>query len=211
MKTFKEYYTIKEEEKLDEEMMNEEVTSIIISTLAFPSVFVMMAWASSVILTAYFRKMSGIIGKIIRNWRELFKEIHSIITKEVVEDTLNNLKNDPKVQQENSRSERNKRAFAEELKEVYNAIERKDFETAKEELKKTPKYVQNNPDVHKVIIKEVSRVLSEPPIYVSSPGNKTYQAIKKVINIQVAKAAAYATKITLEKNVKKGPAETEEE
>jgi hypothetical protein len=43
--------------------------------------------------------------------------------------------------------------------------------------------------------------LKEPPLYEVSPGNNAYKAVKKVINIRVAKAAAFAAKMAIQKKV----------
>lgn len=206
MSSFKEYYNDKEEIQLDEEMLNEDAITIVMSALALPSVIAVMAWAGSLLFTSYIKGLGFITGKVIRMWRQAFSDVRDFVTTENVNKAVKDAGRDPKAQDQLRKTERNKRAFATELKEVYNAIESKDFNKAKEEFAKTPKYIQNNPDVHKVIITELSRVLKEPPIYISSPGNETYQAIKKIINIRIAKAAAYATKLTMERNLKKSPA-----
>ncbi|MGV9141917.1 MAG: hypothetical protein ACOC1X_03165 [Promethearchaeota archaeon] len=211
MSSFKDYYNDIEEKKLDEEYLNEDPTSIVISVLAIPSAVALMGWVGSIFFVSYFRGLGKITSKIIDMWRNLFLDIRSYITKENVSRAVRDISKDPKAKEQLRKTEQNKRAFQEELKEVYPAIEKKDFNLAKEEFEKTPKYIQNNPDVHKVIISEVSRVLGEPPVYVTSPGNDTYKAIKKIINIRVAKAAAYATKIAMEKNLKNSAASQEQE
>jgi hypothetical protein len=202
MSSFKEFYNDKEEKQLDEEMLNEDAISIVMATLALPSVLAVMAWAGSLIFLSYAKGVSFIAGKVIRMWKKSFSDIKDFITPGNVNKVVKDISRDPKTQDQVRKTERNKRAFEAELREVYSAIEKKDFNEAKEEFSKSPKYIQNNPDVYKVIIAELSRVLKEPPIYVQSPGNETYQAIKKIINIRVAKAAAYATKMTMERNLK---------
>lgn len=200
--SFASFYNNKEEKQLDEEMLNEDAISIVMATLALPSVLAVMAWAGSLIFLSYAKGVSFIAGKVIRMWKKAFSDIKDFITPGNVNKVVKDISRDPKTQDQARKTERNKRAFEAELKEVYSAIEDHDFDKAKEEFGKSPKYIQNNPDVYKVIIAEISKALKEPPIYVQSPGNETYQAIKKIINIRVAKAAAYATKMTMERNLK---------
>lgn len=211
MNSFKDYYNDIEEDQLDEEMLNEEAVTIVMAILGIPSVIALIAWAGSVIFTSYIKGLGKVTGKVIQMWRNLFRDLRGYVTKDSVKETIDKVGKDPKARDQARKTERNKRAFNEELKNVYEAIENKDFNTAKDEFEKTPKFIQNNPDVYKVIIAEISRVLKEPPLYIKSPGNETYQAIKKVINIRVAKAAAYATKITLERSLKSGSVEKENE
>ena len=205
MNSFKEFYNDKEEKQLDEELLNEDAVTIVMATLALPSIVAVMAWGGSLLFTSYLKGLGFITGKVIRMWQKAFSDIRSFVNTENVNKVVRDVARDPKTQDQVRKAERNKRAFASELKEVYDAIEKKDFSAAKEEFDKTAKFIQNNPDVHKVIISEISRVLKEPPIYIASPGNDTYQAIKKIINIRVAKASAYATKLTMERNLKKSP------
>lgn len=210
MNSFKEFYNLKEEEQIDEEMLNEEAISIVMTTLALPSVIAVMAWAGSLIFLSYAKGLSFMAGKVIRMWKQAFSDIRDYITSENVGKAVKDISRDPKTQDQVRKTEKNKRAFNEELKEVYSAIENKNFDKAKEEFSKSPRFIQNNPDVYKVIIAEISKVLKEPPIYINSPGNDTYQAIKKIINIRVAKAAAYATKMTMERNLRNSSADTTE-
>ena len=211
MSSFKDFYNDKEEQQLDEELLNEDAVTIVMATLALPSVVAVMAWGGSLLFTSYLKGLGFITGKVIRMWQRAFSDIKDFVNTENVSKAVKDASRDPKSQDQVRKAERNKRAFSNELKEVYAAIETKDFLRAKEEFDKTAKFIQNNPDVHKVIISEISGALKEPPIYIASPGNDTYQAIKKVINIRVAKAAAYATKLTMERNLKKSPMNDVEE
>lgn len=200
--SFSDYYGTKEDLQLDEEMLKEDAATVVMAVLAFPSIVALLAWVGSILFTSYFRGLGKITGRVVSMWRSLFSDMKDYITRDNVQKAVKDLAQDPKSKDQVRKTDKNKRAFESELRKVYEAIESKDFELAKEEFNKAPKYIQNNPDVHKVIISEISRVLKEPPIYVSSPGNETYRAIKKVINIRVAKAAAYATKIAMGKNLK---------
>lgn len=208
MNSFKEFYNLKEEEISDEEMLNEDAITIVMTSLALTSVVAVMAWAGSLIFLSYAKGIGFLAGSVIRMWQKAFNDIKDYITPDTVGKAVKDISRDAKTQDQVAKINKNKRAFSNELKEVYLAIEELDFDKAKEEFSKTPKYIQNNPDVYKIIIAETSKALKEPPIYVTSPGNETYQAIKKIINIRVAKAAAYATKLTMEKNLRNSAIET---
>lgn len=207
MHSFKDFYEAKEEQELDEEILNEDAVTIVMTVFALPSIIALFAWAGSLIFVSYLKGLGFVTGKVVRMWKQVFSDISGYINTDTLNSSVRQISRDSKTQQKVQENQRNKRAFENEMREVYSAIEIKDFETAKNEFSKAARFIQNNPDVHKVIIYEISKVLKEPPIYVSSPGNPTYQAIKKVINIRVAKAAAYATKITMERNLKKGSPE----
>jgi hypothetical protein len=210
MNSFKDFYNDKEEQKLDEEILNEDVVTIVMAVFAIPSIIALFAWAGSLIFVSYLKGIGFVTGKIIKLWKQAFSDISGYINTDTVNSAIREISRDPKTQDKVQETKRNKRAFENEMREVYSAIEAKNFDLAKKEFEKTARFIQNNPDVHKVIIYEISRVLKEPPIYVNSPGNPTYQAIKKVINIRVAKAASYATKITMERNLKRSPIEKDE-
>ena len=199
----KEIYNKKEEKKLDEEFLTEDAVTIVLAILGLPSVIALLAWGGSLLLVSYLKALASVSNKIAKMWKDLFKGMR--IKEEDVERTITSLSSETVVNQQKSEDQKNKRAFSSELKDVYSAIEFQDFDLAKEEFNKTPKFVQNNPDVHRVIISEITKVLKEPPMYIQSPGNKTYQAIKKVINIRVAKAAAYATRMVISKKIKESP------
>ena len=204
MNSFKDFYEAKEEQELDEEILNEDAAVIVMTVFALPSIIALFAWAGSLIFVSYLKGLGFVTGKIVRMWKQVFSDISVYINTDTLNSSIREISRDDKTQQKVQENQRNRRAFENEMREVYSAIESKDFNTAKKEFEKTARFIQNNPDVHKVIIYEISKVLKEPPIYITSPGNDTYQAIKKVINIRVAKAAAYATKITMERSLKKG-------
>jgi len=202
MRSFQEYISEQEEIALSEELLSEDAAAIVAGILAIPTIAALGAWGASIAAGAYYKFLSSTVDKTVKIWKKIFSDFKSRITKERVAENIRDMAHDPKVRKQMQETEKNKRIYEDELKEVYSAIDSKDFEGAKKAFNQVPKELQNNPDVYKVIIAEVSRVLKEPPLYVSSPGNKTYQAIKKIINIRVARAAAMATKMAIEKNLR---------
>lgn len=199
MKDFKEYISEQDEKQLDEELLLEDPATVVATILALPTLLAVGAWGASLVATGYYRFLSGIVEKTAEMWRKLFKDVKGKITKDRVAENIREMARDPKAREQARQMKEYKREFEEELGEVYKAIEEKNFDDAKQAFNALDKNLRNNPDVHKVIIHEVSRVMREPPLYISSPGNKTYQAIKKIINIRVARAAAMASKMAIEK------------
>lgn len=202
MKSFSDYISEKDEEKFDEtETLNEEVATIIMAVFGLPTIAALIAWGASIVLTSYGSFLGKITGKIIRIWRDAFKNVKGSINSARIQTNLKEMSRDTRVKRAKEETEKDKRIFSDELSNVYAAIESKDFSKAKESFSSVPKDIQNNPDVHRVLISEISKSLQEPPLYVSSPGNKTYQAIKKIMNIRIARAAALATKMSIEKEL----------
>lgn len=201
MESLQEYISLKEEKQLDEELLTEDVATVIMGILAVPSVVALTAWGASWVATSYVSALTKITNSITRMWKKMFSNLKGI-DQESIKKNVKEMARDPRTRKVLKQTEEKKRAFEDELKEVFSAIESKDFVEAKRSFNAVAKDIQNNPDVHKVIISEISRVLNEPPLYVTSPGNKTYKAIKQVINIRVARAAALATKMAIEKELK---------
>jgi len=199
MKDFKEYISEQDEKELDEELLLEDPATVIITILALPTLVALGAWGASVVAAGYYRVMSGIIDRIVTTWRRVFSDAKGKIDKNRVKANVRQMALNPKAREQARQMKEDKRKFEEELGNVYSAIEDRDFNAAKAEFDKVDKNIRNNPDAHKVIIVEITKALKEPPLYVTSPGNKTYQAIKRVINIRVARAAAMASKMAIEK------------
>lgn len=199
MRDFKEFIEEQDDKQLDEELLLEDPATVVAAILALPTIIAVGAWGASVVATGYYRFLSGIVDKTTAMWRKLFKDVKGKITEKRVADNIKQMARDPKAREQARQMKEDKRKFEDELGEVYSAIESKSFDEAKQAFNSADKNIKNNPDVHKVIIAEISKVMKEPPLYVSSPGNKTYQAIKKVLNIRVARAAAMASKMAIEK------------
>ena len=131
----------------------------------------------------------------LRNIWKLFKEG---LTDQEFEERIDDISNSPEVKKQMDKIKKVEDKFSKELAEVYYSIEKKDWKSASENFNSLSSSLRNNPDVVSVIINKISEVNGEPPLYTNSPGNSTYQAIKKIINIRTARAAAEATKKALE-------------
>jgi len=201
---------VEEKEVTNGESLNEEALSIVLVVLGIPSVIALVAWAASLFILSYVRGLGGLTSKVIKAWRDIFAEVKKVFTTEDVEKVTQKIMKSPLALDKEKESERYKRAFEKELKNVFEAIEKKDVMLASIEFSKTPKNIQNNPDVYKVIISELSKHLKEPPIKVGTQGNDTYMAIKRIINIRVANAAVWATKLAMKKSLEKEKNEDED-
>ena len=210
MKGFKEYVNEKEEKDYSDRL-DEGVAEVVGTALGLGAAGLILAFGGTLI--AYGGATA--VSKIVGIWRKIKGKIDVIrgVKKEDVADAIKDIKQDAKVKIEKEKLERNRREFEDELSEVYSAIDKNDPRLAKEAFGRLQKSFADNPDVHRTIIAEVTKKLSEPPLYINSPGNKTYQFIKKVISIRTARAAADATKMALDKKLEKSsePEEDEEE
>lgn len=197
MKNFKEYIVEHEEKKwLDE--LNEDILTAAIKTLGVTSIVALAAWGGSLLLV----KSVKLVDKVIDNLKRTIKTIRSFGKKDV-ESIINKIKQDPNVKRQKDKTETAINKFEDDLYQIYTKIENKNWSAARNEFLNLPKDIRNNPDVRKIIITKTTKELKEPPLYVTSPGNKTYQAIKKIIDISTARAAATATRMALDKNLNK--------
>jgi hypothetical protein len=193
MESFKEFL-LNEEEKKIEKQINEGAAEFIGSALGYGAVGMAAAFGGSLLAYAGVKGVKGLVNL----WKKIIKTAKSIKSGEEV---VKEVRTDAKVKKVKDEIEQKAGRWDEELKNIYIAIAAKDFEKAKEEFQELDKSIQNNLDVQKAIIAAIVKELKMPPIYIQSPGNKSYQAIKKIINIRVARAAAEATKMAMEQNL----------
>lgn len=195
MNNLKEYLTEKDERELEDEI-NEDVATFVGSALGYTIAGTAAAFGATLLALGGVTAVKGIVNL----WRRIFKKAKSIKNPNKI---IREIKVDPKINKIKKEVEERSRKYSDVLKDVYGFIEDKEFNQAKEAFSKIPTTTQNNPDVQKAIMTEITRVMKLPPLYVISPGNKTYQAIKKVLNIRVARAAAKATEIAFENTIGK--------
>lgn len=201
MKTFYDYLEEKEEEAFEKELLTEDASTVVAAALGLPVLTAVAVWGASIILISYFGLLNKLITSIVRMWRKMFKDTRIVFDRNKVEETIRKMNSDSRVAEFKKEMEKDRRIFKEELGIIYAAIEKKDIDEAAKLFNELSKDLKNNPDIHRVIISELAKTFNEPPLYVTSPGNKTYQAIKKIINIRVARASAMATKLAIEKRL----------
>jgi hypothetical protein len=196
MKDFKDYL-IEEEEKQIELELKEDVPQTVANILGFATGGIAIAFGASLLTLGGLTAIKGL--KFL--WQKIKKTAKDILKPKEI---ITKAKTDPQVKKIKEEIKETKKKFEDELKHVYIAIGQKDFDTASEEYNNLSSTFQNNPDVIKSIVAEITRVIEQPPIYIQSPGNQTYQAIKKVLNIRIARAAAMATEMAIKSSSTEG-------
>lgn len=88
--------------------------------------------------------------------------------------------------------------IADNLTDVFMAIEKRDYKTALEEYKASGVY--GTSDAVRAISLAVTEEFGEPPLYYISPGNRTYQFLKRIIGPSQAKAVSDSVLFALNKN-----------
>jgi hypothetical protein len=190
MTEFREFFEEKENQNFDKEMLEEGVLSVIFTLLGYGIVGGVLAFGGTLLIMggkAYVMKMGDL-------WRKIIGKTGKKVDPQTV---MQAIETNGQVKAEKVKLEEKHRTYEEQLKEVYDGIDKRDFEEAKQAYYRLPRTLQSNPDVHKAIITEITKALKEPPLYIKSPGNPTYQAIKRVLNIRVARAAAQAVEMAL--------------
>lgn len=87
---------------------------------------------------------------------------------------------------------------AKKLFDVLEAIKRRNYEAALEAYKASGVY--ETAEAVKVISLAVAEEFKEPPLYYISPGNESYQFLKRIIGPRMAKAVSDSVLYALNKN-----------
>ena len=195
---FSEYYNIQEDIN---NVLNEDAVAVAVGILGVLVAANLAAYGLNLLFYAQaitFKKISLLFKKTKKEFKSAFSNQEKIDIQQITRD--------PRVVKQRRELEKVNNKFEDELKDLYEEVMEKDFENAKAEFKALDPSIKNNLEVQRAIIAKITDVLKEPPLYVRSPGNKTYQAIKKVINIRVAQASAKAVERALYK-LKEGKGE----
>ncbi len=186
MQTFNEYY----EDKEHEQPLNEDVfTMTITSVLGIPLALGIL-WGATWVTKKYIAFSRKLILGIISN----IKGVRGLVKKErvpveqKVEKTIRKIEAAPEARKALSTIEDVQDKYYNELKELYKAIEDKDIDKAEELHAELTVNMQENPEVKVAIINTILQTYEEPPMYVSSPGNETYQVIKRLLGQKVARS-----------------------
>lgn len=187
MKSFSEFY---EDKEYYEQPLTEDVLSTIITgALGIPLVLA-VGWSASWVTRKYVefsRKLFIALMNNLKAVRDLFQE-DKVKAKEKVEKTIKNIEKAPEVKKASREIERIHTKYSKELEQIYNAIEDKQIDKARELFLDMSENVQENPEVKVAIVQQILETYEEPPIYIVSPGNDTFQAIKKILGQKVARA-----------------------
>jgi hypothetical protein len=184
MKSFKDYHN-----ELEEENINENVATGVFKVLGFGAAGLAGAWVVSLMVLG--------VAKTGRSIIENLKKSYTTLTNKDVEalkSAFNKEKKSSAVKEQIEEISKKKRKFEDLLGTTYDYIENKDFESAHKEYMKLTNAQRAMPELNQSIIEACTKACGEPPIYVKTPGNITYQKIKTVTgNIRIARAAALAT------------------
>lgn len=91
-----------------------------------------------------------------------------------------------------------KSEIAEKLSNVLAAISRRDYEEALSEYRASGEF--GNDDAIRIIALAVTEEFGEPPLYYISPGNGSFQFLKRIVGPRTAKAVADSVMYALNKN-----------
>lgn len=194
---FRDFLNDKEERQVEKEI-NEDAVTLIGSLLGYGTLMFILAFGGTLVVAGGVKAVSF----LRKWWSKIIKEVKGEKIKDP-QKMSKDMRLDPMIRQEQGKIENIDKKYEEDLKKVNIAIMNKDWKQAKEEFDELDARLKNLPDVRKVIITEVVKSTKEPPLYVQSPGNISYRAIKTILSIRIARAAAEATKMSIEKNLTK--------
>jgi hypothetical protein len=195
MKNFKDY--IEEKEDMEDDVLNEDGNAGLQAAaiiLGIPTIGLLAAFGGTLMVYAY----SKGINKLADIWRKIISNFKDFKGKKATE-MIAQVKRDPLVKHEINKGIENKREYADVLKDVYECLDKKDFITLREKYQALTPAFKNLPAVKQIIINELTKSMSKPPIWPPTPGNKTYKAIRNVLGLQEAKAAARAVSYSASK------------
>lgn len=176
MKTFTEYV----EEQETNEMLEEGIFNIIGKILGIGTASVASAWIAALIL----KGGVGAVNSVANTFGKKGVEFKSIFKK--------NIKNSPAVKEQVYKIEKEEDKYADDLKDIYSDMDKKDYKSAGEKFHALPIDKQNSTEIRKLLIGKITKnegiVISGNP----TPGTSSFQAIRSVMDLASAKAAAAA-------------------
>lgn len=184
MKTFKDF--IEEQEEKDFNTLNEDAAQVIGTVLGIATTGLLAAYGGSLIVLGAAKSVKGL--------QYIWDKIKETMKGETPKGFLFKIRKNKLVNQEVVKAEENKKEYSDVLKEVYVAIEEKDFVKTKEKFAALSPQYRNMPEIKQIMINEITKSLKEPPLWPPSPGNSTYKAIRNVLGLAEAKAAAMAVR-----------------
>lgn len=212
MKKFSEYIFENEEKQLDESVgailgslgigVGGVITGSVLAGLA--------VYGAVLIVYGYTKAQSKIIIAITKLWRSLKSVISG--TKDFVNNkegdvrgdvrgAIRDAQRDPKVVRAIDKMDIVKQKYSEELNDVFESLNQKKWKEAKDKLAKKHDDVKNNPIVRSIIIAEIVKITGEPVMFVASPGNESFRAVKDFFDLKTAKMASDATIEFLKKSL----------
>lgn len=185
-KTITDLYKEKEEQELEEGFLAGVQAAA--TVLGYSALTGLTAFGGAMLVAAAVR---GKIGSKIKNF---FKKISG---KDIdFKKGANKLKTKSGVK--STYDEYKSSEMAKKLSDVINAIERKDYEDAIHEFKSSG--LTGNTEAIRIISLSVTEAFGEPPLYYISPGNDSYQFLKRIVGPRTAKAVSDSVIYALNKN-----------
>ena len=189
MKSFREYYEDKEHERLDEDLS----TAVITGLFGIPATLV-LGYGASWLTYRYARMTKNLVIRLVKTWKNFKSLFQKDDAEEKIDKTLETISKSAEVQKAVREVDKLKEKYAGPLESVYEAIEKKNSDSAENMFKRLEEKYQNNPEVRTALVDKILESYNQPPIYIASPGNETYQAIKKILGQKTARAVEELTK-----------------
>lgn len=185
-KTITDLYKEKEEQELKEGFLAGVQTAA--TVLGYSALSGITAFGGAMLVAAAVR---GKAGSKIKNF------FRKIAGKDIdMKKGANKLKNKSGVK--SAFDEYKSSSVSRELGEVLNAIRRKDYEDATREYKASG--LVGDPEAIRIMSLAVTEAFEEPPLYYISPGNESYQFLKRIVGPRTAKAVSDSVIYALNKN-----------
>ncbi len=188
MKTIREIYEEKHQQELEESFATGLATAA--SILGYTTISGLAVFGGAVLVASAKRAKLG--NKI----KKLFAKIAG------KETDFNLKKGTDKLKQKSGIRDMydsyKKSEMAEKLSDVLAAISRRDYEEALSEYRASGEF--GNDDAIRIISLAVTEEFGEPPLYYISPGNESFQFLKRIVGPRTAKAVADSVMYALNKN-----------
>lgn len=169
-------------------MLEEGVVSNIIGKiLGIGSAGLLTAWLGSLI----FRGGVGVINSVAKTMGKdgiTFK-------KGFKEETKNSMA----MKNEAIKMDQMYKKYEEELSDILGYIKEKQWSNASDAFKELPTDKKNSTEIKKVLIEAIVKATKQIPVSDPTPGNECYQAIRKIMDMQTAKALAAAYQQQIQK------------
>ncbi len=186
MRSFSEYYEDLENKK----PLNEDVFTYIVTGVIGLPILVAMSWGaawSTQKYVSFTKKLFNNLINTMKSIKSLFKKDSKVAEKKI-EKTVTKIEQAPEVKKAIMEVEKFEDKYRPELNSIYEAFKNKDIDEAEKLFKELPVNLQENPEVRVALINVIIREYEEQPLYVTSPGNEPYQAIKRLFGQKVARA-----------------------
>lgn len=186
MKTIREMYEQKQIEELEESFVS-AITGAA-TVLGYSGLAGITAFGGAMLVAGAKRiklgtKIKNFFKKIAGKDIDYKKGTDKLKNKSGVKDAYDNYKHS---------------ATADKLIDVLEAIKKRNYVDATREFRATG--LTNNSEALRIVSLAVAEEFGEPPLYYISPGNQSYQFLKRIVGPQVAKAVSDSVIYALNKN-----------